>query len=215
MISRGSDPGRGALRSSPSCERNQEALGAVLEMWLTPGTLLEVGSGTGQHAAYLIDRLDGVQWQPSDRVPDHGSINGWAATAVSSDRIRPALVLDARSSSQWRQLPDFDALLTVNTLHIMDWDAVSALFSNAAMQARDETRFLVYGPFHVGGKPTSEGNAVFDVQLRAEESGMGIRDIGEVRALACRTGWVELAHYHMPANNQMLVFERRRTPDAP
>ncbi len=211
MISGRSSSGPSALRSSPSCERNREALGAVLEIWLTPGTLLEVGSGTGQHAAYLIDRLDGVQWQPSDRTPDHGSINGWAATAESSARIHPALALDATSYDQWCQLPDFDALLTVNTLHIMDWDAVIALFSNAARQARDGTLFLMYGPFHVGGKPTSEGNAVFDVQLRAEETGMGIRDIGEVRALACSSGWVEIAHYHMPANNQMLVLERKRT----
>ena len=141
----------------------------MLETWLTPGTLLEVGSGTGQHAAYLIDRLDGVLWQPSDRIPDHGSIKGWAATA----------------------------------------EAVTDLFSSAAKLARDATRFLVYGPFHVDGKPTSEGNAVFDVQLRAEATGMGIRDLGEVRALACRTGWVEVAHYHMPANNQLLVFARR------
>ncbi|MEM6819357.1 MAG: DUF938 domain-containing protein [Pseudomonadota bacterium] len=209
MIAGGPSSASSALRSSPSCERNREALGRVLEAWLTPGTLLEVGSGTGQHAAYLIDRLDGVLWQPSDRIPDHGSINGWAATAEAADRVLPALALDARSSEQWREMPDFDALLTVNTLHIMDWGAVTDLFSNAAKLARDATRFFVYGPFHVDGKPTSEGNAVFDVQLRAEATGMGIRDLGEVRALACRTGWVEVAHYHMPANNQMLVFARR------
>ncbi|MEL7024792.1 MAG: DUF938 domain-containing protein [Pseudomonadota bacterium] len=204
-----SNPDHPPLRSSPACERNQTAIGSVLREWVDDaGVLLEVGSGTGQHAAYLIDSFSSLIWQPSDRVPDVTSIMGWAQTSGDRNRIRAPVTLDAADARDWSRAVPFDSLLTINTLHIMSWSHVCELFRQAARFSKPQSRFLVYGPFHENGEPTSEGNAVFDQQLRAEGSGMGIRDIGEVRAVAAANDWLEQVHYHMPANNRMLVFLR-------
>lgn len=206
MVSRPEDP---PLRSSPACERNQAAIRSVLEDWVVDnGVLLEIGSGTGQHAAYSIDLFTHLVWQPSDRVPDHKSIAGWASTSSDPARIRRALTLDVSDEQAWANAPRFQTLLTVNTLHIMSWEHVQQLFYHSAAIADANGRLLVYGPFHENGGPTSEGNAVFDNQLRAEGGGMGIRDIESVRATAAANDWLERAHYQMPANNQMLVFGR-------
>lgn len=197
------------LRASPSCERNREPIGHVLKQWFSKATtLLEVGSGTGQHAAYLVDEFDHLRWQTTDLMPDTATIMGWAATAKRADDILPPVVLDASDAGHWQTLPVFDAILTVNTLHIMPWPQGVSMFRLAGLCSKAGTRFAIYGPFHRGGKPTGEGNAAFDHQLRAEGRGMGIRDLEAVRSTAARWGWLELAHYQMPANNQMLILER-------
>ena len=198
-----------ALRSSPSCERNQEPIAHVLRDWFAGGVrVLEVGSGTGQHAAYLTAHLDGCVWQPTDVQPDHVTISGWRALAATPERILDAQPLDVLQPAHWTPFAGaFDAAFTANTLHIMPWEAVVALWSGLAETMLEEARFAVYGPFHRDGKPTSDSNARFDEELRSAGTGMGIRDLGEIRALAARHGWLERAHYQMPANNQMLLFQ--------
>lgn len=201
--------GIGAPGYSPACERNADPIGAVLADWLRPGTrLLEVGCGTGQHAAYIIDRLPGVHWQPSDRSVDCESVAHWRATAGDGSRIAAPVALDVCEAAQWSALDASDAVFSANTLHIMTWSACVALFERAAAHVDVGGLLCVYGPFHDGETPDSESNARFDADLRARGQGMGIRDLARVRALAARCNWLECAHYRMPANNRMLIWRR-------
>lgn len=197
------------LRGSPACERNADAIGEVLADWLDSGDrLLEIGSGTGQHAAYLIDRLSGVIWQPSDRQVDDETIGAWSATAVSRERILAPLRLDVTNAQDWQRLGAFDAVFSANTLHIMPWPSVVACFAGLGEVCPPATKVMIYGPFHRQGKPTSDSNARFDAELRAAGTGMGIRSLEAVQSLAAANGLLQLAHYQMPANNQLLVWRR-------
>ena len=202
-------PGITAPAHSPACERNAGPIVAVLADWLPAGTrLLEIGCGTGQHAAYMIDHLPGVSWQPSDRGVDRDSVAYWRATASAAARIAPPVPLDVCDAAQWSALAPSDALFTANTLHIMPWSACVALFENAPAHITEAGLLFVYGPFHDDGQPSSDSNAQFDRDLRARGQGMGIRDLRDVRALAARCGWLECAHYRMPANNQLLIWRQ-------
>ncbi|MEO0574386.1 MAG: DUF938 domain-containing protein [Pseudomonadota bacterium] len=199
------------LRSSPSCERNGVAVASVLADWLGGREqLLEVGSGTGQHAARCIGEHPALRWYVSDHQPDAETIRGWAARSTAADRIIGPAQLDVNEAPQWKAVAGFDVCFTANTLHIMPWSAGQAMFMNAARYAADDCLLVIYGPFHVHGEATSEGNARFDAALRADAAHMGIRDIEAVRAEAANHGWLEQAHYHMPANNQMLLFALNR-----
>lgn len=199
-----------ALRCSPACERNAEAIGNVLKDWLSDRRkLLEIGSGTGQHAAYLIDELPGLQWQPTDLAVDKDTIDAWSSRAQSTDRILAPQNLDVTQRSHWQTLGEFDCVFTANTLHIMSWSAVTSFFANVGHVLSDKARLAIYGPFHDAGKATSESNERFDADLRAAGIGMGIRDRQAVQALAASAGFLQLAHYQMPANNQMLVWQKK------
>ncbi|MEN7342748.1 MAG: DUF938 domain-containing protein [Pseudomonadota bacterium] len=198
------------LRSSPACERNIGVIGDVLCDWFADRELiLEVGAGTGQHAAHISGRLGGAQWQPTDLSPDVETIVGWAESAQASNVLAP-VALDVTDLQQWQQVGEPDALFTANTLHIMPWPATEDLFGGFASIARDHALIAVYGPFHAGGMATSESNAQFDASLRSQSASMGIRDIEAVRAVAAAAGFVERAHYAMPANNNILIWELRR-----
>ncbi|MEM9172732.1 MAG: DUF938 domain-containing protein [Pseudomonadota bacterium] len=194
------------LRCSPSAERNAKPIGEVLVDHLAGcRRLLEIGSGTGQHASTLVGQMPGLIWQPSDWPCDSETISAWSKDAVGSDRIAAPITLNAADRTHWAAADRYDAVLTINTLHIMPWEQGRALLANAAMHAVSGCLLLIYGPFHIGGAATSEGNARFDVSLRQAGTGSGIRDIEQVRAEMAANQWLEVAHYHMPANNQMLV----------
>ncbi|MEM8548686.1 MAG: DUF938 domain-containing protein [Pseudomonadota bacterium] len=201
--------GLAARRCSPSAERNLSVIRHLAVEWFGEvECLIEVGSGTGQHAAGIIDALPTTRWQPTDRQPDAGLIKAWAADAKSPERVLAARCLDAANRCDWDELPPFEGVLTVNTLHIMSWPECQAFFTHAGSVASAGCLLMVYGPFHVAGTATSDGNASFDAHLRADGLGSGIRHLESVRALASSAGWLERAHYHVPANNQVLVWER-------
>ena len=196
-------------RCSPSAERNLPVVRQLAAEWFSEvECLVEVGSGTGQHAAGIIDSLPGTHWQPTDRHPDCELIRAWAADAQAVERILAARALDAAVFGDWAALQAFDGVLSVNTLHIMAWSECQAFFAHAGRRAGAGCLLMIYGPFHVDGNATSAGNAAFDARLREDGAGSGIRHLEAVRALAAGTGWLERAHYHVPANNQVLVWER-------
>ena len=197
-------------RSSPAAARNAAPIGRVVADWFSgqQGTLLEVGCGTGEHAAALSAHTPGLCWLPTDLEPDVATILAWRDRATHPGRVAAPAALDVRDAARWRAFDAVDAVLSINTLHIMAWEAVCALFRNAATVCREDARLAVYGPMHVGGSPTGPGNEAFDRSLRAQGAGMGIRDIEAVRGVAGACGWIELAHYRMPADNQMLVWRR-------
>lgn len=191
---------------SPSCQRNQAPILAVLrEAFAHRRRVLEIGSGTGQHAVYFAAALPQLVWQTSDRIEHHPGIRAWLDEAALPNLPRP-LALDV-SQRDWPQGP-FDAVFTANTLHIMAWDEVQTLFRRLPELLAPEATLVVYGPFNYGGNFTSASNAAFDARLRGDDPKRGIRDFEAVDALAHTAGCRLLADHAMPANNRCLVWER-------
>jgi len=191
---------------SASAERNrQPILDQIHGLMPTQGTVLEIGSGTGQHAVFLSQNLPHLLWQPSDRAVN---LNGLKAcfSVQGNDRILPILKLDVLKDP-WPGC-SYDAVYSANTAHIMPWDAVVAMFSGVAVHLLPGARFFLYGPFNIDDQFTSEGNKQFDARLRAEDPNRGIRDMTAIELLA------RLHHLRfeqkmaMPANNFILMFSK-------
>lgn len=191
---------------SAACERNAEPILAVLRDVLAKRPrVLEIGSGTGQHAVYFGRRLPHVTWQTSDLPANHASILAWQRDECLPN-VLPPVALDTAASA-WPAGP-FDAVFSANTCHIMAWPQVEAMFAGAGALLAPGGALCIYGPFNYGGRFTSDSNAQFDASLRARAPHMGIRDIEAVDALASAHG-MRLHHdYAMPANNRLLVWLR-------
>ena len=194
------------LRVAPACQRNASAIANVLVDWLLVDELvIEVVCGSGLHAAGMTAALRGLRWLPTDVAPDFATISAWRDLSAAAQSIASPLALNAAQSDTWPLL-EANALFTANTLHIMSWSAVEQLFANMHRSLSTDSLLIIYGPFHHRGKPTSDGNARFDAELRADGGARGIRDRGAVQALAAATGWLQVAQYAMPANNELLVW---------
>jgi SAM-dependent methyltransferase len=190
---------------SPSCERNREPILAVLRERLAGRRrVLEVGSGTGQHAAYFAAELPDLVWQASDRAENLEGIRAWLSEAQLPN-APPPLELDVQGA--WPR-ETFDAVFTANTLHIMAWDEVECLFRQLPAAMAADALLVVYGPFNYGGRFTSQSNAAFEDWLKQRGAHMGIRDFEAVNALAQAAGMVLLEDREMPANNRCLVWRR-------
>jgi cyclopropane fatty-acyl-phospholipid synthase-like methyltransferase len=191
---------------SSAAERNQQPILDQLQVLLPqPGTVLEIGSGTGQHAVYLTRNLPGLIWQPTDREENLPGLEA-CFTAEGNQRILPLLRLDV-ISDPWPGR-SYDAAFSANTAHIMSWDAVIAMFAGISAHLVADARFCLYGPFNVNNRFTSESNAIFDARLRAEDPVMGIRDMSSIETLAS-LHHLRLEHQLvMPANNFILVFKK-------
>lgn len=191
---------------SSACERNRQPILDVLKSELTACTrVLEIGSGTGQHAVFFGAQLPQLMWQTSDLLQNHPSIQAWIQEAELPN-VLPPIVLDMTDAA-W-PAERFDAVFTANTCHIMAWPQVEALFAGVAHILPAGGKLCVYGPFNYAGKFTSPGNAQFDASLRAQAAHMGIRDIEAMQSLAQEHGFVMHADHAMPANNRLLVWQR-------
>lgn len=192
---------------SQACENNKHPILEVLGQYLTqPGSLLEVGSGTGQHAAFLATQLPHIQWQPSD-VPEHlAGINLWCKEAGQSNLAQPI----AFDVTQTESCPAaHDNLYSANTLHIMSWSAVESLFRLIPDLVNPAGYVFFYGPFKYQGRFTSPSNADFDLWLKQRATHQGIREFEAIADLADRAGLVLIEDVRMPANNQTLVWQKR------
>lgn len=195
------------LPNATATQRNREPILAVLREWFGDRRrVLEIGSGTGQHAVHFAAALPQLIWQTSDLPENHGAIQAWIDITGQAN-VLPPLALDAGDGAAW---PDqrFDAVFSANTLHIMSWPHVQALFANLPRVLADSALLVIYGPFNVGGNFTSASNAAFDAQLRAQSPQRGIRDREAVGALAQAAGLRLAADIAMPANNRCLVWRR-------
>ena len=192
---------------SEACERNKGPILAVLRTeFAASARVLEIGSGSGQHALHFAAHLPQLSWQPSElaaslaplaaRVREHGSPN-----------LRAPLALDVRDDP-WQVAP-VDAVFSANTLHIISWDAVRAFFRGVGQVLESCGVLCVYGPFRFDGRQTSDSNAEFDRWLRARDPASGIRDCEALAALAAAHGLQPAADHAMPANNRTLVWRRR------
>lgn len=189
---------------SAACERNREPILAMLRKVLPPsGRVLEIGSGTGQHAVYFGAALPALQWQTSDLPSNHPGIHAWLAEEAPPN-VLPPIELDV-SAGPWPVGP-WDAVFTANTCHIMAWDEVKAMIAGVAKVLQSGGPFCVYGPFNYGGRFTSESNAMFDVSLKAQGEHMGIRNFEDVDREANTNGLVLVEDCAMPANNRLVVW---------
>ena len=196
---------------APACENNKAPILNVLrDVFSAAGRVLEIGSGTGQHAVYFAAALAHLRWQPSDLAERLPGIQLWLNEAAL-ENIEPPLALDV---AHWPALAGFDGVFSANTAHIMAWPQVEQMFQGAAQALVSGGQFCLYGPFNVDGQHTSEGNARFDAALRAGGSGSGLRDIAAVSALAERCGMVSLRDVAMPANNRILIFRKVKPKQA-
>ncbi len=190
---------------APACDRNRDPILAVLrEHFAHRRQVLEIGSGTGQHAVYFAAALPHLVWQASDRAENLAGIRMWLAEAALSN-TPPPLALDVNGA--WPR-QRFDAVFSANTLHIMSWPEVERLFAGLSGVLADEATLAIYGPFNYGGRFTSESNAQFDVWLKARGAHQGIRDFEAVDALAAGIGLSLAEDRAMPANNRCLIWRR-------
>jgi SAM-dependent methyltransferase len=191
---------------SEACERNKGPILAELRVHFARATrVLEIGSGTGQHALHFAAALPQLSWQTSELRGQLDGIQAWIAVRPLPN-VRAPIELDVRTGP-W---PDasFDAVFTANTLHIMDWDAVRALFRGVSRCLEPGGVLAIYGPFNYGGRFTSDSNAAFDAWLRRRDPLSGIRDVEAVHGLAQEAGLAAVADHGMPANNRLLVWRR-------
>lgn len=189
---------------SESCDQNREPILSVIEpLFSEMRNILEVGSGTGQHAVHFAAKMPHLVWHTSDRVENHPGINAWLEEAGLSN-TRPPFELDVRYS-QWPRV-DVDAIFSANTLHIMHWPDVVAFFEGVGKLLHSGGIFCVYGPFNYSGKYTSESNQNFDAWLHERDPLSGIRDIDDLGVLADKTGMQLKKDFAMPANNRILCW---------
>jgi cyclopropane fatty-acyl-phospholipid synthase-like methyltransferase len=191
---------------SEACENNQAPILAILrETFSDVHSVLEIGSGTGQHAVYFARHLPHVTWQTSDLSMHHPGIRAWLDEAALPNVLAP-IALDV-SAHPW-PVEAVDGIFTANTLHIISWPEVGQLFRGAGLALRAGGVMCIYGPFNYGGEFTSASNARFDDWLKARDAASGVRDFEAVCALATQHGLHLNADHTMPVNNRILVFRK-------
>lgn len=171
--------------------------------------VLEIGSGTGQHAVTFAAAMPGLRWQTSDLADNHAGINAWIDAAGLDDVLRP-LSLDVRTEAV--NAASYDAVFSANTAHIMGIDAVRRMFSVVGEALRADGVFCLYGPFRIAGTFNTESNARFDASLRERDATMGIRDLEALDDFGARCGLQRQRLYAMPSNNHIAVWARPRSP---
>lgn len=189
-----------------SCEQNKHAILDILRQEFADAQkVLEIGSGTGQHAVFFTREMPHLIWQTSDVAEHHPGIQAWI-NELGPDKLQPPLTLNV-ATDRW---PDerYDAIFSANTVHIMGWSEVEKLFAGIGQVLATGGRFCLYGPFNVDGKFTSKSNAQFEIWLKSQNAKSGIRDKSELDALAGKAGLKRTADHNMPANNNILVWSK-------
>ena len=196
-----------ARRHSPAAERNAPHILAELQRWLpTSGLMLEIASGTGQHAAAFAAALPGWQWQPTDFDAD--ALPGIADWCAELSNVRTPLPLDVLAPTWAGVSAEVDAIYCANMIHIAPWDCCAGLMQGAARHLAPHGRLITYGPYLEDGVPTSPGNLAFDADLRSRDPAWGLRRREDVECEAARAGFVLHERVAMPANNLLLVWRR-------
>lgn len=191
---------------SEACERNKDPILAVLRQWLlTPGSVLEIGSGTGQHAVHFAQHMPHLTWHASDREENLAGIEQWVSEAALPNLRGPVRlnVMDPH----W-PVVSVDYVFSANTAHIMSWTEVEAMFEGVGKVLAPRGLFCLYGPVNRDGEYTSDSNRQFDEMLRARDPMMGIRDDQALLRLGRRCGLKYVADNSMPARNRLLIWAK-------
>jgi len=192
---------------SQSCVENQVPILNIIKPLLTNvTTVLEVGSGTGQHAVYFAQHLPNLIWQSSDQDQYLNSINSWIDEA-KLDNTPMAIPLDVTNTGTWPSI-EVDAIFSANTAHIMSWDMVVDFFQGVGKMLNSGGMFILYGPFNYNGEYTSQSNANFDLWLKDRDPNSAIRDFEALNKLAAEAGLILVNDYEMPANNRILYWKK-------
>lgn len=195
---------------SESCEQNKEVILKTIKPLLSLSeNLLEIGSGTGQHAIHFAQAMPHLQWHTSDRPESLAGIQMWLNEFCINgqlNNIRPPIALDVMQNN-WPALK-VDAVYSANTLHIMHWNEVQKFFEQSAFCLNHGGILLAYGPFNYQGKYTSESNERFDNWLKSRDSKSGIKDFSDLCELAENAQLKLMADYEMPANNRILYWQK-------
>jgi SAM-dependent methyltransferase len=196
---------------SAACERNKDSILAVLQAWLPPGAqVLEVGSGSGQHAVFFPRSIPRLAWQTSELsanltgLGERIALEGSSGLAPGSQIPRP-IALDVSAPGDWPH-QRFDAVFSANTTHIMPASSVPDLLAGAAGVLASGGLLMLYGPFCDHGIPTAASNVDFDLHLRSLDPAMGVRDAMVISEQARGLGLSPVADVAMPANNRTLIF---------
>ncbi len=190
---------------SQACENNKDAILSVIQRhFQSIDYVLEVGSGTGQHAVYFAEQLPHLTWQTADQREYHDGIKAWLDWA-QRDNLKSPLELDV--NQPW-PVPSTPAIFSANTVHIMSWPEVENFFQAIRLVLEPDGIFCLYGPFNYRGEYTSESNAGFDQWLKRRDLLSGIRDFEAVNSLAADAGLTLLEDNAMPANNRCLVWKK-------
>ncbi len=191
-----------------SCDINQEPILAILRQVLADRRyVLELASGTGQHAVHFGRALPHLTWQTSELAVNHAGIQMWLDEAQLPN-VLPPLLIDA-NDEEWPPVP-CDAIFNANTTHILSWPEVERLFAGIGRALPAGGLLCLYGPFNYGGKFTSDSNARFDDWLKARDPKSGVRDFEALDALAAAQGMTLQHDFEMPINNRTLVWQRTR-----
>ena len=204
---------------APACERNRDPILTVLrELFADRTRVLEIGSGTGQHAVHFAAAMPWLTWQGSDVAGHLSGIRLWLDEAALPN-TPPPLELDVcdawpgtTADGRASDAAPFDAVFSANTLHILGWPGVEAFFAGVGRVLADGGVLAVYGPFNSGGAYTSDSNRDFDAWLKARDPRSGIRDVEAVDGLARAAGMALDADIAMPANNRTLVWRKPPRP---
>lgn len=190
---------------APSAQRNRDAILDVLRTILPPsGLVLEVASGSGEHAVHFAGALPGLTFQPSDPAPDAlASIGAWTRES-GLPNILPPLLLDA-GAPQW-PIAAAEAILCINMIHISPWAATEGLFRQARRLLKPGHPLYLYGPYRRPGQPLEPSNAAFDESLRSRDPAWGLRNLEDVEKLAAANGFAAPQVIEMPANNLSVIF---------
>jgi len=192
---------------SQACENNkQPILDKIQPLLKSCSSVLEIGSGTGQHAVFFAGQMPHLRWQCCDQRPYLDGIEAWRQDS-GLNTLPPAVEFEVMSSP-W-PAGRFDAVYSANTLHIMGWPQVEALFRRLGESTSPGTLLMVYGPFNIGGQFTSPSNAEFDQMLRQRDPASGIRGLEAVNAEALAAGFVHQHDYALPANNRLQVWRKQ------
>ncbi len=200
---------------SQACENNKEPILQVLrEIFPGSAKVLEIGSGSAQHAVYFCHKMPQLHWQPSERPENIEGILAWRNWAIAHwnlHNMAPPLVLDVNDPN-W-PVTSMDGVFTANTVHIMDWDSVRTFIPKAAACLSDHGHLCIYGPFNYPNpdghiRYTSASNARFDSWLKQRDPRSGIRDLPAIQELAQQAGLGLLQDHTMPANNRLLVWQK-------
>lgn len=190
-----------------ACERNRDPILTVIQPLLTQVyQVLELGSGTGQHAVYFAAAMPHLSWQTSERPGQLDGIRQWLAEAALPNTPAP-IELDVTAADWSLPLATFDAVFTANTLHYMPWAAVKAFFAHLPRYLPPGALLIVYGPFRIGGQHISDSNVQFDAWLASVDPSFAVRDLDEVNALAQSVGLKQVARHTMPANNFIVIWQ--------
>ena len=191
---------------SEACEQNKDPILEVLrEAFATRKKILEIGSGSGQHAVYFAEQLPRLIWQTSDLPENHDGIRQWLDEA-GVNNVLPPLALDV-TTDNW-PIDSVDGVFSANAIHIMAWAHVVKMFEGIGHTLEEGGILCLYGPFNYGGSYTSDSNARFDAWLKMRDPLSGVRNFEDVDALARAQGLQLMQDYAMPANNRTLVWKK-------